>query len=212
MARLKRMFREAIEILKESSRAYLAMNAAYYGLIIIGMIAIAFDPALQQELLQLVGGAFEEGPLAVVGEAYGSADVLSAVVLTFAVNLGLGSFLSITLPSLIVPFSGLFVGGYRALLWGLLFSPTTPEMARLMIPHALTLILEGQAYIIVMLAAFLQGKAFLWPKTVRAKTRRQGYRAGLRLSLRLYLLAVVILAIAACYEVFEAIYLIPLLL
>jgi len=209
--RPKKMFREAVGILEEHRRAYLAMNAVYYGLVIAGMIAIAFYPALQQYLLQLVGSAFEEGPLAVVGGAYGSADVLSAIVLTFFVNLGIGSFLSITLPSLIVPFAGLLVGGYRALLWGLLFSPTTPEMALLMIPHSLTLILEGQAYIIVMLAAYLQGRAFLWPKIVQAKTHWQGYTAGLRLSLRLYLLAVIVLAVAAFYEAIEVIFLIPLL-
>lgn len=109
----------------------------------------------------------------------------------------------ITLPSLVIPFSGLLLGAYRAILWGFLLSPTTPELRLVMIPHSLVLILEGQAYILAMLAAYVQGKAFLWPRSVGAATRRQGYGLGVKRSVRIYVLVVLLLAVAAVYEALE---------
>lgn len=197
-------------IVREFRRAYIVLNLIYYSLVVCGMIYVAFDPSLQQSLINDVGSAFTEGPLATVGGAYVGGQVLLAIVLTFAVNLVIGSFATITLPSLVIPFSGLLVAIYRALLWGLILSPTTPELRTAMIPHSLTLILEGQAYIVTMLAAYAQGKAFLWPRTAGVETRRQGYVAGVKRSLRLYVLVVLLLAGAAVYEAVEVMLVVPL--
>ncbi len=204
--------KSALETIKESRRAYIVLNLVYYGLVICGMIYVAFNPSLQQSLLELVGSAFTEGPLSAVGSAYTGGQVLRAMVLTFVVNLFLGSIAVITLPSLVIPFSGLLTGAYRAVLWGLLLSPTTPVLRLVMIPHSLVLILEGQAYILAMLAAYVQGKAFLWPRSVGATTRRQGYGVGVKLSVRIYGLVVLLLAVAAIYEALEVIFIPRLLL
>jgi len=203
--------KSALEAIKESRRAYIVLNLVYYGLVICGMIYVAFNPSLQQSLIKLVGSAFTEGPLSAVGSAYTGGQVLQAMVLTFVVNLFLGSIAVITLPSLVIPFSGLLMGAYRAVLWGLLLSPTTPQIRLVMIPHSLVLILEGQAYILAMLAAYVQGKAFLWPRSVGATTRRQGYGVGAKRSARIYMLVVLLLAVAAIYEALEVIF-IPRLL
>jgi len=200
----------ALRTIKEFRRAYIVLNLVYYGLVICGMVYVAFNPALQQLLLEAVGSAFTEGPLSTVAGAYTGGQILLAIVLTFVVNLTIASFLWITLPSLVVPFSGLVTGACRAILWGVLLSPSSPEMSAVMIPHSLTLILEGQAYILAMLAAYIQGRAFLWPATVGATTHGEGYRAGVKRSLRLYLLVAIVLAVAAVYEVLEVIYIIPL--
>ena len=196
----------ALEPIKESRRAYIVLNLVYYGLVICGMIYVAFNPSLQQSLLELVGSAFTQGPFSAVGSAYVGGQVLQAMVLTFVVNLFIGSIAVITLPSLVIPFSGLLTGAYRAVLWGLLLSPTTPVLRWVMIPHSLVLILEGQAYILAMLAAYVQGRAFLWPRSVGAATRRQGYGLGVKRSVRIYLLVVLVLAVAAIYEALEVIF------
>ena len=201
-----KVIQSALEPIKESCRAYIVLNLAYYGLVTCGMIYVAFNPSLQQSLLELVGSAFTEGPFSAVGSAYVRGQVLQAIVLTFVVNLFIGSIVWITLPSLVIPFSGLLLGAYRAILWGLLLSPTTPEMRLVMIPHSLVLILEGQAYILAMLAAYVQGRAFLWPRSVGVATRRQGYGLGLKRSVRIYLLVVLVLAVAAVYEALEVIF------
>ena len=200
-----KVIQSALEAIKESPRAYIVLNLVYYGLVVCGMIYVAFNPSLQQSLIKAVGSAFTEGPLSAVGSAYVGGQVLRAMVLTFVVNLFLGSIAVITLPSLVIPFSGLLMGAFRAILWGLLLSPTNPELRLVMIPHSLVLILEGQAYILAMLAAYVQGRAFLWPRSVGAATRRQGYGLGVKRSVRIYLLVVLLLAVAAIYEALEVI-------
>lgn len=191
-------------LVREYRRAYLILNLAYYGLMVAAMVYVAFDPALQKTLLDEVGKAFGTGPLEVLVGAYSGGQVLPAVFLTFVVNLVLGSLLYITLPSLLVPFSGLLVGVYRALLWGLLFSPTAVLGAGMLF-HWPTIILEGQAYILAMLAAYVQGMAFLRPKSVGAKTRGQGYWEGVKRSARIYMFVAITLFVAAIYEAVSAI-------
>ncbi len=198
-------------VVKENRRPYIALNVAYYGLVALGMVYAAYNPAVQRALLQAVGQSLVEGPLATVGGAYGSGRVLAATALTFAVNLVAGSLAEITVPSLVVPFIGLLIGFFRALLWGLILAPVAPELARPMIPHSLTLLLEGQGYILAMLAVCVQGKAFLWPRSVGEAGHWRGYLAGLRRTGLLYVLVVLTLAVAAIYEALEVIYLVPLL-
>jgi hypothetical protein len=48
-----------------------------------------------------------------------------------------------------------------------------------------------------MLAVYIHGKAFLWPESAGAATRKQGYVMGLRATWKLYVLIALILAVAA---------------
>ncbi|HEX6384504.1 MAG TPA: hypothetical protein VF177_07530 [Anaerolineae bacterium] len=205
--------RDAFAILRKSRRPYILLNLMYYGLVICGMIYAAFDRSVQQTLMDAVGAAFLEGPLAGVAEAYTSGQLLLAIVLTLVVNLAAGSFVSITLPSLFVPFSGLLVGGLRAVLWGLIFSPTTLAVSSREVVYGVLalglLLLEGQGYVLAMLAAVVQGQAFLWPASVGATSRKQGYLMGLKRTAFLYLLVVLVLAVAAVYEAVLAIVILP---
>jgi hypothetical protein len=202
----------SLALVQADQRAYVTLNVLYYGLVVAAMLYVAFiNPGLQQTLLDAVGQAFTAGPLSAVGAAYGGGQVLSAIGLTFVVNLVLGSALQISLPSLIIPFSGVLVGLSRALLWGLLLAPSRPGLAGAMLPHSLTLLLEGQAYILAMLAAVIQAKTFFWPRAYGQTGRWQGYVEGLRRSAWIYLLVIVLLAVAAVYEALEVIFLVPLL-
>ncbi len=62
---------------------------------------------------------------------------------------------------------------------------------------------------LALFAAFLHGRAWVKPASVGAATHTQGYLAGVRMTLRLYLLMIGMLLIAAVYEVVLAIWLIP---
>ncbi len=200
---MKNLLKSAWGLVQENRRAYILINAAYYGLVIICMVYVAFNQKLQEELLNAVGAAFMTGPLSFVGQAYVNVKVLTAIGATFLVNLLIGSFGTITIPSLIIPFSGFLMGIYRAAIWGLLLSPAHPDMRILMIPHSITLILEGQAYILTLLATYIHGRAFLWPKTVGLESHVKGYLEGLKRTGKIYLLVILTLAIAAIYEVAE---------
>lgn len=201
-----RLFGQPLQIIREHKRAYLGINIFYYALILVGMLYAEFNPELQQTVLQQVGVAFTQGPLQAVTDAYVNTQIVQATALTFVVNLFVGSFATITLPSLIIPFSGFLMGGYRAFLWGLIYSPTTPDMQFILLPHSLTLLIEGQAYVLALFAAFVQGKAFLKPRSVGSTSHREGYWMGLKLTAQLYILIVAVLLIAAVYEVLEAAY------
>ena len=206
-----RLLKPPLDIVRRHRRTYYILNAVYYGLIVLAMLYVPFNPALQQSLMQAIGTTFSQGPLSVLTNAYLDGQMILAILLTFVVNLFIGSFATITLPSLIIPFSGLLMGGYRAIVWGLIYAPTSPQMVMILVPHSLTLVLEGQAYILAMLAVVLQGRAFLQPRSVGATSHRQGYWQGLKLTWQLYLLIVLMLAAAAIYEVLEAVLLLTFL-
>ncbi len=205
-----RLLQPAFQIISQNRKAYVILNVAYYGLVILSMVYVFTNPAIQQTMLDAVGQSFDEGPLSAVSEAYGSAQVLPAMLLTFVINLFAGSFASITLPSLIIPFSGVLLGIYRAVLWGLLLSPSESSLIGPMIPHSLTLLLEGQGYILAMLAAVVHAWALIRPASVGETNRLRGYLVGLKQAAWLYVLIVIVLAVAAIYEALEVIYLVPL--
>lgn len=198
------MFRKAINIVKSNRRAYLTINLLYYGVVILGMVYASLDRPTQQALLNTVGAGFIQGPLAQIGQVYQQRQLIQATAVTFGVNLLLGSFVAIMLPSLIVPFSGILVGVLRAVIWGLLFSPTSMEISG---PNLVSsffilglLLLEGQGYVIAMLAAYAHSKAFLSPTSVGETNHAQGYLVGLKRAAFLYLLVAIVLIIAAFYE------------
>lgn len=205
------IFQSAWALVKEHKRAYIVFNVLYYGLVLVFMGVAALNPELQNQLIQLVGESFSSGPLAMVGEAYLNAEVFKAIALTFVVNLFVASLLSITVPSLIIPFIGLLLGVYRAILWGLIFYPGHPDMQMVMLPHSLTLILEGQAYILVMFAAWLQGTAFISPQSAGVEGHGRGYLEGLKRTGKIYILVVLTLLVAAIYEVIEVVLLAQML-
>lgn len=209
---MRKLLKPAWALVEENKRIYLALNVTCYALVVVCMIYVAFDTELQQSLLEDVGAGFSAGgPLAFVGEAYVDARIIAAILATFFVTLFVGAAVSITLPSLIIPFSGLLVGAYRAILWGLLLSPADPDLRLIMIPHSITLVLEGQAYILAMLAAAIQGRTFLWPRAAGLESRVKGYVEGLKRTGRLYLLILLTLGIAAIYEVIEVVVMIQFL-
>ena len=75
-----------------------------------------------------------------------------------------------------------------------------------MLPHALTIVLDGQAYVLVMLAVYLHGKHWLRPQDL---SRRQGHALGMKLTLRIYALVIPLLLVTAAYEAVEVIYFAP---
>lgn len=202
---LARALKPSWDIVRQHRREYMALNILYYGLIIVGMLVSAVLPAVQETMLTAVGTAFSQGPMQSITDAYTGGLVPQAITLTFGVNLAIGTFATLTVPSLIIPFSGLLMGAYRALLWGIIYSPTSPQMQTILIPHSLTLLLEGQAYIVALLGVVVQGRALFSPRTIGASTRRHALVESLKQTARLYVLVILLLGVAAVYEVLEAV-------
>ena len=112
------------------------------------------------------------------------------------------------LPACFFPPAGILVGFWRAFLWGLLLAPTTPQFALVMIPHGLTLLLEGQAYILAIFAACRLGQVLLWPESLGLTSRWRAYLAGLREMALVCILVAIVLLVSAIWEAFEVIYIV----
>jgi hypothetical protein len=115
--------RAALGQIAGARRPFVILNLVYFGIVFSAMADCLFDPTLHDSLGKAVLAGLASGPLAGVLGAYNGGHFLSAFLFTFLVNLFVVSFAAITLPSLLLPFSGLVVGAFRALLWGAAFSP-----------------------------------------------------------------------------------------
>jgi len=206
---------EAFALIRNNRKVFNWINIGYFATILIGMLVIRSSPELQKALVNMIGEAFSTGPMQYVSGAYSNGEAVAAIGLTFIINLLVGCFITITIPSLIIPFSGFLMGGIRAFLWGIIFSPNLGDLSFSMIilgiGIGLLLVFEGEAYVLALFAAFLHGRAWLQPASIGGVTHTQGYLAGVHMSLRLYLLMIGMLLIAAVYEVVLAIWLIPAL-
>ncbi len=198
---------KALKLVKQNFRGYILLNVMFYGLVAVSMVYVFIFPDIQEDLMESVRTEFLE-LFPFVVEAYMSANFPLAAGLTFSLNLILGSLVYITLLSLIIPFGGIVMGCVRAVGWGLLLAPTSPELAWTMVPHSLTLILEGQGYILAMFATYIHWKGVIRPKSIGEERRLKAYFTGIKKTANIYVLVAIVLAIAAIYEAFEVIYIV----
>jgi hypothetical protein len=202
-----RLLRPTFTLVRENLGAYLVMNAVMYGLCLVGMTTALAFPALTAAR----GAALQEdGTADLVVSLLGNVWLFALTI--FAVNTVTVALAMILLPSLVVPFAGIALAGYQAVQFGLSLAPVDDTVATMLIPHSLTMLIEFQAYVLVMFAGYLIGRAWLRPQAVGAGSRRQGYVLGLRQARRLGVPALALFVVGAVYEAFEIIYLIPPLL
>jgi hypothetical protein len=183
----------------------IALDGIYFGTVVLFMLIAYCLPELQFCLLSAIKSQVTDGsgPLGIAGKAYMSRSIPLAAVVTFAINFLLGSFAVITLPSIILPGVGVLVAAFRAMLWGVLLAPTFDVLSRAMLPHSLTVLLEGQAYVIAAFFALLI-PIFLFRKAEGPGVGRR-YGRALLLNLTGSLLVAAVLVIAAIYEAIEVI-------
>jgi hypothetical protein len=199
---LRRFLRKPLQIIRTNFRAYLTINAIVYGLVITGLVAAMVFPNL---------GATQVAIL----EDNGTADLVRSLInnpwlfaLTIlGVNVTTGA-LWIVLPSLIVPFAGIAIFAYRIFTLGLVMAPTTKIMAVALIPHSLTILIEFQAYALLMFGADLIGRSWVRPATIGTRNHRQGYVRGLQQLGWLSLSTLPLFIVGAIWEAFSLRYLV----
>lgn len=193
-----KFIRKPIEIIKENKKAFILMNAIFYGLLLLTMIVTAIFPDLQAKTIDNANQQLSAPWLeSTVVAAYTNGNVGLAGIYTFLVNLILGTFLSMTLPSLVIPLRGLSWGIPRYFL-GMTFAPLNGVTG--LLPHYLTLLIEEQAYVIAMFAIVIQGRSFLFPRRIGLASRWNGYKQGLIQSAWLYLPVILLLVVGACMK------------
>jgi hypothetical protein len=133
------------------------VHLIYFGLVLLGALAVYELPEVQMVLMASVRDQFagKSGPLSAAGRAYVSGSIVRAAAVTFLVNYLLGTVAMITLPSVIVPGVGAVVAAFRAYSWGVLLGPAFVQTAFAMLPHSWTMLLEGEGYILAAFFALL---------------------------------------------------------
>ncbi|MBW0118963.1 stage II sporulation protein M, partial [Pseudonocardia abyssalis] len=194
-------------IIRDNLGAYLVVNLAMYGISIAGVVTALILPELNAaQLASMQEDGTTDLVLAVIGNVW-----LFALVILGVNTLTVGA-LAIVLPSLVVPFAGIAVFAYRAFDIGLTLAPADRTGWVILIPHSVTYVIEFQAYILLVLGAYLLGRSWLRPGSVGAPNRRAGYVSGLRQIGWLSLPALVLFVIGAVYEAFTLRYLVPVLI
>lgn len=208
---MRRFLALAFSPITAHKKAWLILNVIYFGMVILGALYTLIDPSIQSVLLGAVGESFSSGgTLGPLVGTYVSGALFQAIAFTFLVNLFLGSMIFLTLPSLVIPFFGLLLGVYRALLWGVLFAPFSGEngLGLGLLPHIGTIVIEGEAYVVALLGVWLWWRGVFGARGARLRA----WTDGLILQARIYAAVAILLAVAAIYEVFEVIFIVPRLI
>lgn len=198
-----RIIRKPFGIIRDNLRTYVVLNAVVYGACILGMVVGLVFPDVTESQV----AALREADSAGLIQSLVSTPALFALVI-FANNLFRVGVLSILLPSVVVPFSGIVVVAIQVFSIGVILAPIDADAAATLIPHSVTLILEFQAYVVFALGAFILGRNWLRPSSVGSPNRRQGYLRGLKDIGALSILAVFLLIIGAVYESISVAYVI----
>ncbi|TCK27568.1 stage II sporulation protein M [Pseudonocardia endophytica] len=198
--------RAPLRLVRTHLRAHLALSGLMYGALLLGMAAAIAFPSLNADR---VAGMDGDGTTDLVVSLLRNPWLFALTIL--AVNVLTVALPTILLPSLVVPFSGVAVGVYHAVGFGLTLAPVNGTAAAVLIPHSLTILIEIQAYVLVMLGAYLLGRAWLRPAAVGAPDRRRGYLLGLRQVGLLALPAMVLFVVGAVYEALSLRYIVPVL-
>lgn len=202
-ARHIRLLRKPFQIIRANFRAYLIINTIVYGLVITGMAAAMVFPNLGATQVAIQE---DNGTADLVRSLFNNPWLFSLTIL--GVNLTTGA-LWIVLPSLIVPFAGIALFAYKTFTLGLAMAPTTEIMAVALIPHLLTILIELQAYALLMFGAYILGRSWVRPATIGARNHRQGYVRGLQQLGWLSLSTLPLFIVGAIWEAFSLRYLVP---
>jgi len=193
-----RFLRRPRQIVRDDKRVYLILNAATYGLFLVGFVLGLLFPELSSSQ---AAGLEENGTGDLVRSIFTRPWLFALIIL--GVNVVRLSAATIALPSMIVPFAGLPLFGWWSLTTGIVLVPTETTGWLLLIPHSLTVVIELQAYILVALGAYRLGVSWIRPRSVGAENHRQGYVRGLRQLGRLAIPALLLLIIGAVWEAFS---------
>ncbi|MFO0910044.1 MAG: hypothetical protein U0794_17150 [Isosphaeraceae bacterium] len=198
--------RAPFEEIDRRPRWFWAVHLLYFGLFFVGTLFIYELPDIQTMLTTAVRQQLQPdggGVLAVAGKAYGSRNIAYAAGVTFLVNYFLGTLAQITVPSLLLPGIGAMMGVVRPILWGVLLGPIFESNAGGMIPHSITLLLEGEGYVLAFAFGLLVPYYLVNPQL--GPTLLSRLRQVVLLNVKASALVAIVLAVAAIYEAIEII-------
>jgi hypothetical protein len=197
--------RRTTDILRSDPRGLTLLVALIFGALLLGMGIGVLFPDLELPTL-VAGGVSDDLVRTMITNPW----LFGTTILL--INLFVAAVGGIVVPSLVVPFLGIPVITLYMFNVGVSIAPTDPTTATVLVPHALTLLIELTGYAMVMFEVYQLGRGWVRPSYLGAQTRRRAYVVGLRRLARLAVPTVVILVVGAYYEAFSVVYLLPRLL
>ena len=202
-----RSMRTVLREIVARPRLIVLVHVVLYGAFFLMMLLAFRYPVANIRATSLVRDAFAKGDLSYIGKAYASGDILRASGATFVQNYLVATILFTILPSLVVPFAGLFKNLASFATMGFVMAPLWTGSAPKLVYHCITMALEMEGYII---ASFV---VIVWPlriaKGILGGAFPNEVIQGLRIVASGALLAGIMLAIAALYEATTLIILSP---
>ncbi|MCV7343212.1 hypothetical protein [Mycolicibacterium rhodesiae] len=187
-----------VRLIADNAGVYRVANVAVYGVLLVGFgLGLAFPQLSEAQHKRLA----DDGTADLVQSLIADPWLFALTIL--AVNTVRMGVLTIVAPSMIVPFAGIALFGYWALTTGMTLVPAAEIGWVALIPHTLTVIVELQAYLLLLLGVYLLGRGWVSPRTVGADNRRRGYLRGLQDLGWLVLPALGLLIVGAVYEAFS---------
>jgi hypothetical protein len=199
------VLRDPLTALRDWRRLLYGLHALFFGIFLLAAAGVYFLPSVQAVLVSMLQSEIHggSGPLSIAGKAYATGNIPLAAAATLAINFFIGTILSITLPSVVIPAIGSLAMLLRSLVIGLVVAPSTVPMAGMMLPHSFTLLVEMEAYIVATLFVLLI-PIYLFRRSEGPTVFRR-YGRALLVNLKGLLLIFGILAIVAVYEAIEVI-------
>jgi hypothetical protein len=180
----------------EHKRLFVFLHLLFWSVFLIGIIV---DIAYPEMVIACVQKIHHNHFFKWIAEIYKSDNIALAISLTFIINLIVGCLLTISVPSFFVSWLGVLPALHRAYLWGLLFLDTSKSAAGISFDvfHLVVMLLEGEAYILAMVAGCrVPGDIF------HLKTWLSSRQEWLKIHFKYYGMILVVLLVSAVVEVF----------
>lgn len=201
------LIKDIIDIFRKDWKLLIAVNVFYFGILLVGAFIALLRPDIQGYWLGVLAMGLKTGTLAPVGSAIEAGRVLNLALQIFRTNIITGTLVYITLPGLLFPPWALLLGGWRALLWGIAFViPYGRLTFGKLVFHYITMLIEGEAYVIAIFACVRQVEALAWPSRFGESSRLKAYVKAIIDNFKLLIVVAIILAIGALYEAFELLF------
>jgi hypothetical protein len=201
------LIKDIVDIFRKDWKLFAAVNVFYFGTLLLGGLIALLRPDIQGYWLGVLAMGLKTGTLAPVGSAIEAGKVLNLALQIFQTNIITGTLVYITIPSFIFPPWALLLGGWRALLWGMAFVvPYGRLTLGKLVFHYVTMLIEGEAYVIAIFASTRLIEALVWPSRFGESSRASAYVKAIIDNFKLLIVVAIILAIGALYEAFELLF------
>ncbi len=174
------------------------LHLLLYGVVFGAMFLAIGKPVIHLYLAEIVAREFTEGGLKHVGNAYFSGNIPLAALMTFGNNFVLQTVAFTVLPSLLIPFWGVFKSAISFGVAGLALAPIWAGNASRFVYHSITMTLELEAYVLATYGVCLFAVAVI--HSVFRDDAKTSIFQSLKIAGSLTVLSGLMLAVAAVYE------------